>query len=91
VEIKFTEEEIQLLDEVSALPSEYPGWMIPFQGASRLGPIAPVANPVSGAAVPRVAVLGSLRSSVGVRQRHNLGSRNTSTSFSNWTARLKST
>jgi hypothetical protein len=27
---------------------------------------------------------------VGVRQRHSLGSRNTSTSFPNWTARLKS-
>ena len=39
VEIKFTEEEIQFLDEVSALPPEYPGWMIPFQGASRLGPV----------------------------------------------------
>ena len=42
VEIELTEEEIQLLDEVSALPPEYPGWMIPFQGASRLGPDAPV-------------------------------------------------
>ena len=42
VEIKFTEEEIQFLDEVSALPPEYPGWMIPFQGASRLGPVDPV-------------------------------------------------
>jgi hypothetical protein len=27
---------------------------------------------------------------LGVRQRHSLGSRNTSTSFPNWTARLKS-
>ena len=27
---------------------------------------------------------------VGVRQRHSLGSRNRSTSFPNWTARLKS-
>jgi hypothetical protein len=24
------------LDEVSALPPEYPGWMMPFQGADRL-------------------------------------------------------
>ena len=39
VEIKFTEEEIQFLDEVSALPPEYPGWMIPFQDAGRLGPM----------------------------------------------------
>jgi len=42
VEIKFTEEEIQFLDEVSALPPEYPGWMIPFQNAGRLGPVDPV-------------------------------------------------
>ena len=41
VEIELTEEEILLLDEVSALPPEYPGWMIPFQGASRLGPVDP--------------------------------------------------
>jgi len=44
VEIKFTEEEIQFLDEVSALPPEYPGWMIPFQDAGRLGPVAPVGS-----------------------------------------------
>jgi hypothetical protein len=24
------------LDEVSNLPPEYPGWMLPFQGANRL-------------------------------------------------------
>src|ERR1700750_1544490 len=42
VEIKFTEEEIQFLDEVSALPPEYPGWMKPFQDAGRLGPVDPV-------------------------------------------------
>jgi aryl-alcohol dehydrogenase-like predicted oxidoreductase len=42
VEIKFTKEEIQFLDEVSALPPEYPGWMIPFQDAGRLGPVDPV-------------------------------------------------
>ena len=42
MEIELTEEEILLLDEVSALPPEYPGWMIPFQGASRLGPVDPV-------------------------------------------------
>jgi aryl-alcohol dehydrogenase-like predicted oxidoreductase len=42
VEIKFTEEEIQFLDEVSALPPEYPGWMIPFQDAGRLDPVDPV-------------------------------------------------
>jgi len=42
VEIELTEEESLLLDQVSALPPEYPGWMIPFQGASRLGPVDPV-------------------------------------------------
>jgi hypothetical protein len=26
------------LNEVSALPPEYPGWVLPFQGADRLGP-----------------------------------------------------
>jgi aryl-alcohol dehydrogenase-like predicted oxidoreductase len=29
-------DELKLLDEVSALPPEYPGWMLPFQGANRL-------------------------------------------------------
>jgi aryl-alcohol dehydrogenase-like predicted oxidoreductase len=37
VELKLSEEEIKVLDEVSALPPEYPGWMIPFQNADRLG------------------------------------------------------
>jgi len=37
VELKLTEDEIKLLDEVSALPPEYPGWMFPVQSASRLG------------------------------------------------------
>jgi aryl-alcohol dehydrogenase-like predicted oxidoreductase len=36
VEIQFTEDEIRRLDEVSALPPEYPGWMIPFQNTDRL-------------------------------------------------------
>jgi aryl-alcohol dehydrogenase-like predicted oxidoreductase len=36
VELKLTEDEINKLDEVSALQPEYPGWMIPFQNASRL-------------------------------------------------------
>ena len=36
-ELNLTEREIELLDEVSTLPPEYPGWMIPFQGADRLG------------------------------------------------------
>jgi len=32
-------DEIKQLDEVSALPPEYPGWMLPFQGANRLKPV----------------------------------------------------
>ena len=36
VDITFTEDELKQLDEVSELPQEYPGWMIPFQGADRL-------------------------------------------------------
>ncbi len=38
VYIKLSESEIKLLDEVSALPLEYPGWMIPFQDLDRLAP-----------------------------------------------------
>jgi aryl-alcohol dehydrogenase-like predicted oxidoreductase len=35
-ELELTAEEIKQLDEVSALPPEYPGWMVAFQGANRL-------------------------------------------------------
>jgi aryl-alcohol dehydrogenase-like predicted oxidoreductase len=35
-ELQLTEEEMRRLDEVSALPPEYPGWMIPFQNINRL-------------------------------------------------------
>ena len=38
VDLKLTPDEIQQLDEVSALPLEYPGWMLPFQGADRTDP-----------------------------------------------------
>jgi aryl-alcohol dehydrogenase-like predicted oxidoreductase len=38
VELKLTPDELKQLDEVSALPPEYPGWVLPFQGANRLGP-----------------------------------------------------
>ena len=34
-EVTFTPQELQILDEVSKLPSEYPGWMIERQGADR--------------------------------------------------------
>ena len=36
VELTLTQDELRRLDEVSALPPEYPGWMLPFQGADRL-------------------------------------------------------
>jgi aryl-alcohol dehydrogenase-like predicted oxidoreductase len=39
VELKLTEEEMKKLDEVSTLPPEYPGWMLPFQGANRLASV----------------------------------------------------
>ena len=38
IELRLTQEELGQLDEVSALPLEYPGWVLPFQGADRLGP-----------------------------------------------------
>ena len=38
VELTLTQDELGQLDEVSALPPEYPGWVLPFQGADRLGP-----------------------------------------------------
>ena len=38
VEVKLSPEELQRIAEASKLPPEYPGWMLPFQGASRLDP-----------------------------------------------------
>jgi aryl-alcohol dehydrogenase-like predicted oxidoreductase len=38
-ELQLSEEEIRRLDEASALPPEYPGWMIPFQNINRLADI----------------------------------------------------
>ena len=35
-DLQLTADEIKKLDEVSALPPEYPGWMIPFQNINRL-------------------------------------------------------
>jgi aryl-alcohol dehydrogenase-like predicted oxidoreductase len=40
VDLKLTADELKQLDEVSALPPEYPGWMLPFQSANRLEPVA---------------------------------------------------
>jgi len=39
VELTLTQDELRQLDEVSALACEYPGWVLPFQGADRLEPI----------------------------------------------------
>src|SRR5580693_6598825 len=39
VDLHLTGDEIKQLDEVSTLPPEYPGWMLPFQGANRLKPV----------------------------------------------------
>jgi aryl-alcohol dehydrogenase-like predicted oxidoreductase len=45
VDLKLSEDEMKQLDEVSALPLEYPGWMLPFQDANRLKPTPrPVTN-----------------------------------------------
>jgi aryl-alcohol dehydrogenase-like predicted oxidoreductase len=38
VDLTLTPDELKQLDEVSTLPPEYPGWMLPFQSASRLDP-----------------------------------------------------
>ena len=40
MDLQLTGDEIRQLDEVSALPPEYPGWMLPFQDANRLEPAA---------------------------------------------------
>lgn len=37
VDLKLSDDELRTLDEVSALPPEYPGWMLDFQGLDRLG------------------------------------------------------
>jgi aryl-alcohol dehydrogenase-like predicted oxidoreductase len=38
VQLTLSHDELARLDEVSALPPEYPGWVLPFQAADRLGP-----------------------------------------------------
>jgi aryl-alcohol dehydrogenase-like predicted oxidoreductase len=38
IDVNLTAEQMKQLDEVSALPPEYPGWMLPFQGSNRLEP-----------------------------------------------------
>jgi aryl-alcohol dehydrogenase-like predicted oxidoreductase len=39
VDVQLSAEEIKQLDEVSALPPEYPGWMVPFQNLNRLADV----------------------------------------------------
>jgi hypothetical protein len=39
VDLQLSEDEMQKLDEASALPPEYPGWMIPFQNRNRLADV----------------------------------------------------
>lgn len=41
VDLKLSPEDLKQIESVSALPPEYPGWMLPFQGASRLDPDIP--------------------------------------------------
>jgi aryl-alcohol dehydrogenase-like predicted oxidoreductase len=36
IKLALTQDELKRLDEISTLPPEYPGWMMPFQGADRL-------------------------------------------------------
>ena len=37
--LQLSNEEMKKLDEVSALPPEYPGWMVPFQNLNRLADV----------------------------------------------------
>jgi aryl-alcohol dehydrogenase-like predicted oxidoreductase len=39
VDVQLTSEEMKQLDDVSALPPEYPGWMVPFQNMNRLADV----------------------------------------------------
>ncbi len=40
VDVALSADEIKALDDVSALPPEYPGWMLGFQNANRIAPPA---------------------------------------------------
>jgi aryl-alcohol dehydrogenase-like predicted oxidoreductase len=39
-EVKLSPEQVKLLDEASALPREYPGWMLEFQNRDPRGVVA---------------------------------------------------
>lgn len=60
VDLRLTEDEVKKLDDVSALPLEYPGWMLLNQGANRLDPAAvtTVFKMASDAGRPRRAAGG---------------------------------
>jgi aryl-alcohol dehydrogenase-like predicted oxidoreductase len=45
VDLQLNGDELKELDEVSALPPEYPGWMLPFQNANRLKAAPPPMPP----------------------------------------------
>ena len=76
-DLKLTADEIKQLDEVSALPPEYPGWMLPFQGANRLanvprpGPERSSLSKSGGRGIPRV-----LRSRLSSQHRPNCDAQN---------------
>jgi hypothetical protein len=36
--VRLSAEDLATLDAVSQLPTEYPGWMLEFQGAARIKP-----------------------------------------------------
>jgi hypothetical protein len=39
VELTLTQDDLTHLDEVSALPHQYPGWVLPSKDAGRLEPV----------------------------------------------------
>lgn len=43
-ELKLSAEELEIINSVSVLPQEYPGWMVDTQGADRLAPLDVWAN-----------------------------------------------
>jgi aryl-alcohol dehydrogenase-like predicted oxidoreductase len=47
-DLQLSPDEMKKLDEVSALPPEYPGWMLQFQGSDRLKPVDRWGNVMKG-------------------------------------------
>jgi aryl-alcohol dehydrogenase-like predicted oxidoreductase len=50
VDVKLSPEHVKLLDEASALPAEYPGWMVEWQGRDPRGVANPTDARISAAA-----------------------------------------